>query len=351
MPLLWLLRDVRSGRGFVLGLVFGIGFYGATLYWIARFGTMAWVALTLVSAVGVGLFGLLAPVLRRAGRPVLTAIVWASLWTVIDWVRGMWPLGGFTWGSLGVSQVANRVTVRLAAVAGVWGVTFVVVAVSGLLLAALTGGAATRARLLAAGLAVVLLLAPALIPFGRPDGPSLRVATVQVDVRRAASANPANEDIGVAQLNIREHAALAADPPDLAVWGEGALDPAAASDPATMAAVRQAIASVGAPTLVGAVTDDPDGEHTDVLLFDGSGSLVDRYDKTHLVPFGEYVPFRHELSWIKALEQVPVDRVPGERIHTVPSAGCRRSAPPSASRTASPTSRATSSARGPGSSW
>jgi len=66
VPLLWLLRDVRSGRGFVLGLVFGIGFYGATLYWIARFGTMAWVALTLVSAVGVGLFGLLAPVLRPA---------------------------------------------------------------------------------------------------------------------------------------------------------------------------------------------------------------------------------------------------------------------------------------------
>ena len=110
VPLLWLLRDVRSGRGFVLGLVFGIGFYGATLYWIARFGTMAWVALTLVSAVGVGLFGLLAPVLRRAGRPVLTAIVWASLWTVIDWVRGMWPLGGFTWGSLGSarSRTASR---------------------------------------------------------------------------------------------------------------------------------------------------------------------------------------------------------------------------------------------------
>ena len=310
-------------RGFALGLVFGIGFYGATLYWIARFGTMAWVALTLVSAATSGLFGLLAPVVRRAGRPVLTAVVWASLWTVIDWVRGMWPLGGFTWGSLGVSQVANRVTVRLAAVAGVWGVTFVVMAVSGLLLAVIASGGAARARVrvLPACLAAVLVLAPAFIPFGRPDGPSLRVATVQVDVRRAASANPANEDIGVAQLNIREHATLAADPPDLAVWGEGALDPAAASDPATMASVQQAIASVGAPTLVGAVTDDPDGEHTDVLLFDGSGALVDRYDKTHLVPFGEYVPFRDELSWIKALEQVPVDRVPGAGTHTVSVSG------------------------------
>jgi predicted amidohydrolase len=138
-----------------------------------------------------------------------------------------------------------------------------------------------------------------------------------VDVREAASANPANEDIGVAALNVLEHAKLAADPPDLAVWGEGALDPAAAADPVTMQAVRDVIAAVGAPTLVGAVTDDADGEHTNVLLFDGSGDQVDRYDKVHLVPFGEFVPFRRWLSWFKALEQVPVDRVPGTSIHTV----------------------------------
>jgi apolipoprotein N-acyltransferase len=324
VPLLWLLQDARPLRGFGLGIVFGIGFYGATLYWIARFGSMAWIAVTLVSAVTAGLFGLLAPAMRRPGRPLVTAAAWASLWTVIDWIRGMWPLGGFTWGSLGVSQVTNRVTVRVAVVAGVWGVTFLVIAVSGLLLATLTGRGGARRRMLPALLAAALILAPALIPFGRPDGPALRVATIQVDVRRAAAANAANEDIGVAQLNIREHAELASDPPDLAVWGEGALDPAAASDPATLEAVREAIVSVGAPTLVGAVTDDPGGEHTDVLLFDGSGTLVDRYDKVHLVPFGEYVPFRDELSWIEALEQVPVDRVPGERIHTVAVNGLPR---------------------------
>jgi dolichol-phosphate mannosyltransferase len=291
---------------------------------------MAWVAVTLVSAVTIGLFGLLAPALRRRDHPVITAFAWASLWTVIDWIRGMWPLGGFTWGSLGVSQVTNRVTVRLATVAGVWGVTFVVIAVSGLLLAALMGGGGVtgvsprRTRGLALALAAVMILAPAVIPFGHPDGRELRVATIQVDVRQADAANAANEDLGVAQLNIRAHAQLAADPPDLAVWGEGALDPAAASDPATMAAVRQVIASVGVPTLVGAVTDDPDGQHTAALLFDGSGTLVDRYDKVHLVPFGEYVPFRDELSWIKALEQVPVDRTPGERIHTVSVDGLPR---------------------------
>ncbi|MGZ4133050.1 MAG: apolipoprotein N-acyltransferase, partial [Actinomycetota bacterium] len=99
-------------------------------------------------------------------------------------------------------------------------------------------------------------------------------------------------------------------------------DPGAANDPATMALVRGVIARVGAPTLVGAVLDDPDGrQYTSVLLFDGSGSQAARYDKVHLVPFGEYVPWRRRLEWISALQQIPVDRTPGVAVHTLSVGG------------------------------
>ena len=139
---------------------------------------------------------------------------------------------------------------------------------------------------------------------------------------QAASASAVSEDQGVALLHIAQHAQLASDPPDLAVWGEGALDPGAANDPRVVADVQRAIAAVGAPTLVGAVLDDPDGtQHTSAILFDGSGQLAGRYDKVHLVPFGEYVPWRDELSWISAIQQIPVDRTPGERVHTLSTAG------------------------------
>ena len=70
--------------------------------------------------------------------------------------------------------------------------------------------------------------------------------------------------------------------------------------------------------MVGAVLRDPDGtETTSTLVFDGDGVPVARYDKTHLVPFGEYVPFRERLGFIQAIDQIPVDRVPGTSLEPI----------------------------------
>ena len=321
-PLLWLLERAGPARGALLGFVYGLGCYGATMYWIWRFGELAWISLSIVMAVSLALFGALYPAIRRPGRPVLTAFGAAALWTVLDRLRGLWPLGGFTWGSVGISQVDNRVTLKLATIAGVWGVTFAVVAVNGLWVGA-AGGRGARRRLVPVGVAAVVVIAPVAIPFATATGPEVGVATIQVDVRRAAQASAAGEDLGVASLNIAAHEGLTVgERPDLIVWGEGALDPAAAADPAVMDRVRRVIASVGVPTLVGAVTNDADGrQRTDVLLFDGEGDLIGRYDKVHLVPFGEYVPFRRRLSWVDAIDQIPVDRATGERIHTLDAPG------------------------------
>jgi apolipoprotein N-acyltransferase len=317
-PLLWLLRAASARRGLLLGLAFGVSFYGATLGWILRFGLLGWTGLTLLSGLSVGVFAALAPWWIRSGRPIRTALGLAALWTVVDFARAAWPLGGFTWGSLGVSQVDDRALLRLASVAGVWGVTFVVAAVNALLVETVAGPAGLTRRAGRAGLAAAIVLAPLAVAFPVASGRRLDVATIQTDVRQAERGSLVDEDLAVARLHIDLHASLRGAPPDLAVWGEGALDPAAAADAEAVASVREAIAAVGAPTLVGAVLNDPDGrQRTSVVAFDGAGRMVDRYDKTHLVPFGEYVPFRSRLEWIRALEQVPIDRAPGERAHAV----------------------------------
>jgi apolipoprotein N-acyltransferase len=316
IPLLWLVRTSRPRRAALCGFVFGLAYFGALLYWILLFGELGWAALVLTSGVFLAAFGALAPAVWRRGHPILGTFGLAALWTVVEWIRSMIPVGGFTWGQLGVTQV-DAPGLPLASIGGVWALSFAVLLSSGLLLLALerwgSGRRIATAWLLVGAIGVALV--PAAIPLPEPDGRTVDVAAIQVDVASVQDLVGTDEDIAVAQLNIDRHRRLADDPPDLVVWGEGALDPGVTGDPAVMGQVEQAIAAVGAPTIAGAVIDDADGtEHTSTLAFDGTGGVEDRYDKVKLVPFGEYVPFRRELSWISATDQVPVDRTPGTEV-------------------------------------
>jgi len=323
IPLLWLLRGAGPARGAVVGAAFGLAYFGALLYWILLFGYLAWGGLVVASAASLALFGALAPLVSARGRPVRTAVGLAALWTVVEWGRGAWPLGGFTWGQLASTQTNDPALMRLAPITGAWGMSFAVVLVAGLVLAAIER---VRVRPSAAAALAASVLAVFAVPLAMPtypaDGRAVDVAALQVDVRRASALAPDPSERSVALMNAAEQSRLRADPPDLAVWGEGALDPSAFADPSTATAVRTSIAAVGVPTLAGAVTRSEAGrERTEAILFDGSGRIVDRYAKVHLVPFGEYVPWRHELSWISALGQVPVDRTPGDRIEPVRAPG------------------------------
>ena len=93
------LRNATPARGFALGLVYGLVGFGLTLSWLQLFGTLAWSALTVLTASSVALFGACLPFVRRSGHPMLNALGAAALWTSIDWLRGLWPLGGLHMGS------------------------------------------------------------------------------------------------------------------------------------------------------------------------------------------------------------------------------------------------------------
>ena len=88
------------------------------------------------------------------------------------------------------------------------------------------------------------------------------------------------------------------------------------------------------------------------VVFDGGGAVVDVYRKTHLVPYGEYIPWKPIVGWISALDQIAYELTPGERLHTLTAPGLPRvRARRSASRTASPRWTASSSGRARSSSW
>ena len=99
---MWVLRGLRSRRGALIGFLFGLVYYGIVLYWLLPFGVIAWLPLVVSQSAYAALFGALIPMLWDEGRPVRSAGAAAALWTAVEWVRGVWPLGGFTWGTLGI---------------------------------------------------------------------------------------------------------------------------------------------------------------------------------------------------------------------------------------------------------
>jgi apolipoprotein N-acyltransferase len=314
VPLLWALAGASLPRAALISFAYGLVFYGVLLHWILPFGSIAWAPLVAFQAAYAALFGSLLPLLWRDDRPLRSAVAAAALWTAVDWVRALWPLGGFTWGALGNTQHDNALLLPLASVTGVWGVTFVVVLANGLLLGA---GRGVRNRPMPAagllGLALAAALLPALIPLPEATGPSLDVAVVQGSVPRELADDRLLQSESVGESHIQLHIELASDPPDLAVWPENSLDRDPTTDPALGERVAGSIRTVGAPTLVGAITDAPGGRfYNQVLFYSAHAGELGRYTKTHLVPFGEYVPFRPLLGWTDRYRPTSRDLAPGD---------------------------------------
>ena len=291
-------RDVRSRSGFVVGLVFGIGFYFPHIYWMSSsIGAVAWVALAGIEAFFHGLFGAVAARLHR----LRAWPFWlAAAWLTMEYTRSTWPFSGMPWGRLGFGVVDTPIAPALAYV-GVNGVSLLV-ATLGFLLARLVVSSRGDERLYAAvslvGVASVAVV-PSVAPWTLETRDTVTVAAVQGDVPGAG--NDILEDFrGVTQNHVDATVALADDvaagrrpQPDFVVWPENstAVDPFL--DASTNAQITTAVRAIGVPLMVGAIVDaGPEHILNQGIVWDPVTGAGERYTKRHPVPMGEFIPFR-----------------------------------------------------------
>lgn len=316
-PLLVLAAGVRPRRGFALAFVFGLGFFGALLLWISAVGWIAWALLVVLQA---GLFGLLGvgwALSARLGRRwwILFA---PALWVTVEVVREYVPVVGFPWGQLAQGQVSTSFTLPIASltlpVAGIGGgkmVAALVVAVNTCLAIAWLDRGARRILPLAGGAALLGLgpLIAAMGPHIDTATEPLRIAIVQGN---AGAGVQVEDERARVERHLTLTSALADEHLDLVVWPESSvgIDPTLDTDIATM--VGDAARAVDAPMVVGANMEVGDGRYKVMtLLVSEAGEIVDRYQKTHLVPFGEYIPARALIGGLPVLQQVPRDAAAG----------------------------------------
>lgn len=326
IPLLSAWREVGARRAAADGFIAGVMFFGIVVVWTWYFGVVAY--FPFVAALAAYWAGTGALVALASARGVSGPWITAAVWTLLEALRGRWPLGGFSWGELGYAFHDVPVARSVAAWGGVLLVSFIAVLVAAFLAEAWAHReagergvrAVARPVLGVVGVVAIAVAAHLTLP-DVEDAGLLRVAIVQ--------GNNLNRDLTPEERAERflpaSHFALARDlegPLDLVILPESSLDH---DDPRIDAYLERELAAIAtrldAAVLANASVEIEGGRlHNTNFLYGTDGALRGTYIKMHLVPYGEYVPGRGFLEGlIDELEQIPRDHAPGDdrRIFTV----------------------------------
>jgi apolipoprotein N-acyltransferase len=229
------------------------------------------------------------------------------LWVAGEWMRGR-LMGGFPWGLMGYSQHGVLPVIQIAELAGVYGVSFLVVAVN-TALAAFAGlgwrrawpGALAAVALLAASLGFGSSVLGQDTPADRGRAPSVVVAVIQPSIEQTIKWDPAHND-QVLAIHERLTRDASASHPALIVWPETAAAIFLRADRELLARLIALSSALETPLLVGSVDREPGTRGkflNSAFLLSGQGIRA-KYDKIHLVPFGEYVPLGWLIGFIRS---------------------------------------------------
>ncbi|AKL73423.1 apolipoprotein N-acyltransferase [Actinobacteria bacterium IMCC26256] len=333
LPLLWVWSSASIWRAAWSGFVFGVLFFGVVLSWAWYFGAVAILPLVATQALYVAAVGSGIAAIRRLGTS--SPLIVAAAWSLGEYLRGTWPLGGLAWGEVGTAMSPFTPARGLAAWAGALGVTFAVVLSQAVLLevllkatrrgAAVAGGEGRGAHALhshrlqshrihlgVAALLVLIFLAAGLNPPTTREVGALKIAAIQGnDLNRMLSSDEISN-----QVLTEKHFDLAGQLTgdyDLIIFPESALMSDPEADPLLMSRIVATARRHNSFVLINAINREQEGAiYNTNRLYAPDGSLVANYSKRHLVPFGEYVPWRSELSFISAIDQVPEDFTAGQ---------------------------------------
>ncbi|MFN9525967.1 MAG: apolipoprotein N-acyltransferase [Pseudomonadaceae bacterium] len=306
--------------------LFGLGYFGVGVSWvfisISQYGNGPVVAV-LVTAAFVSLLALFpwgVAYLVRCLRPEMDAMaLWLGLpaaWVLSEWMR-TWFLTGFPWLFIGYSQTDTTLA-TIAPVFGVLGVSLLVALLAGGLAWVVQGPSLRRAAVVGAVLVATLAGLQLLDrEWTQPAADPIDVVLLQGNIAQDKKWDPRYRDITLERYQALTAQHLGAD---IVIWPEAAIPMRHDQAKAYLAELEALADQAGTSLMIGVPVREAEGRtyNAVVSLSDPSGF----YYKRHLVPFGEYVPFRDLLgSALDVLGAPMSDFTPGREAHVLNAAG------------------------------
>ncbi len=357
----WLIDGAAAGRlrgvpaAAMTGFWFGLGYFVPGLYWIGYAflvdaSTFAWLLpfavlglpayLALFTAFGFALARLLWT--RDASRVLALAI---GL-TVAEWLRGH-LLTGFPWNAFGYALTEPLALAQTASLIGIWGLTFLAVAIFASPAVLIDGRSRGRAPWIAPAAGLALLLAMGVFGAVRLSlHPTRTVANVklrimQPNLQQDAKFNyAAKAEVMQKYLTLSDQASgpgsSGVRDASILIWPESAFPFFLTREADAMAEIADLLSKGSTVLITGSVRapNVPPGTritraYNSIYVIDHDGNVLSLYDKLHLVPFGEYLPFQDWMEYL-GFEQLTKLRggfIPGTVRHTLPIPNAPRALP------------------------
>ena len=333
VPLLTAIRGQSVRLSFQIGFVAGMVHYLTLIYWVAytmrTYGYLPWpvciaVLVLLAAILALYVAGFSAAVAALQVKPAVGILVVPLVWVTTEYLRAF-LFTGFPWEYLGHSQYRNLQMIQISDIMGVYGVSALIALVNTVLAYLIPHRQADTVRRKAAGktfaaatVGTGLLLLALNWSYGewrlrsidRLTGAaaSVRTAVVQGNVEQSVKWNP---DFQVATVDkyLRLSNGIIGRRPEIIVWPETALPFYFGHNRPLTERVTRGLQKMGVDFLFGSPAFSRQAAvvnyYNSAFLTDSKGRVQGKYNKAHLVPFGEYVPFKRWLPFLgKMVAQV-----------------------------------------------
>lgn len=336
IPLLTALEESSPREAFRVGLTCGVTAYALILYWLnivfTQYGHLPWlvsIPVYLLLVLWLAMFYALSTFIARLGELVgiKAAFTLPVAWVAFDFIRSF-LFSGFAWAMLGHSQFRTLPLIQIADLAGVYGITLLIVLANIVLHRAMraVSGAGVPYPVKSALILLILLFGTLFYGFNRLNRPEavdskpLRVALIQGNIPQDVKWSPAFRE-----RSLDTYERLTRDASrggvDLIVWPESAVPFFFQDEPLQAERIRSLARETNACLLFGSPAHElRNGRSTflnSAFMLSPRGETVGRADKLHLVPFGEYVPLGSILTFINKIVVGIGDFAPGERAVTL----------------------------------
>ncbi|MFQ5428060.1 MAG: apolipoprotein N-acyltransferase [Thermodesulfobacteriota bacterium] len=333
VPLLLAIDGLKARQSFLLGFISGLVFFIGTVYWVVHsmyfyggLGLTESLPVMLLLAAYLALFFALFALFARFSPALASGrlLFLPGLWVTMEYLRGH-LFTGFPWVLAGYSQAHNLILIQVADITGVWGLSFMVLFVNALIYILIVSYSRGRSfPVMAMAIALSLTIAVSLYGVFRikqvdavvKSRPTVRAAVAQGNIDQAVKWDKSHQGSTLRIYRGLTSMARAAGA-EFVVWPETAVpfylekNAAGKREVMDIAVSKKVTLLTGSPAFdYNKKTGDPRYYNSAYVVSD-EGRITGRYDKVHLVPYGEYVPLKSYMPFIMKLTEGVGDFVPG----------------------------------------